>query len=104
MNLKDKVILVTGGAIGIGKSTILEFAKQGANVVINYNRSEKEALELLKEVEALNIKGIIIKADVSNDKEVKKLFNTAIDTFGKVDILVNNAGYTKSGNFSELDL
>ena len=77
MNLKNKTVLVTGGSIGIGRATVIEFAKAGANIVINYHKSEDEAKNLLSEIERFGVKGLKVKADVSNEQEVKKLFKKA---------------------------
>lgn len=88
-----KVVLVTGSSRGIGASTIVEFAKKGYNVVINYFNSEEEALALKKKVEEeYNTKALTIKADISIEEDVKRMVETAINEFGKIDVLVNNAG------------
>lgn len=89
----NKTVLVTGGSRGIGKSTVIEFAKKGYNVVINYLKSEEKALELKKEIEEnYGVKALIIKADVSNEEEVKNMVEKTIIEFGYIDCLVNNAG------------
>lgn len=88
----DKVVIVTGGARGIGKAIVLALAEAGYKIVLNYNKSEKEAIEIK---ELLTEKGQIVeiyKADVSKKEEVEGLVNFAIEKFGKVDVLVNNAG------------
>ena len=70
--MNEKVVLVTGSSKGIGKATIKEFASKGYNVVINYNKSEKEAIELKKDVEnEYKIRALAIKTDISNELEVK---------------------------------
>ena len=94
--MNKTVALVTGSNRGIGASCIREFAKQGANVVINYCHHEEEALELKKEVEEeYNVEALVIKCDVSNEEEVENMVNTIIDHFGGIDILVNNAGVSR---------
>ena len=91
MNFKDKVVLVTGSSRGIGRAIAIKFAKTGANIIINYNHNKEEA-EIVREViESYGVKCLIIKADISKEKEVKAMINTAITTFNKIDILVNNA-------------
>ena len=88
----DKVVVVTGGARGIGKAIVLALAEVGYKVVLNYNKSEKEALEIK---ELLTEKGQIVeiyKADVSKKEEVEALVNFTIQKFGKIDVLINNAG------------
>ena len=90
--MKKVVALVTGSNRGIGKSCIEEFAKQGANVVINYCHHEQEAKELEKYIkENYNVEVLTIKCDISNSDEVEEMINTVVDTFGGIDILVNNA-------------
>ena len=86
------VALVTGSNRGIGKSCIIEFAKAGIDVVINYCHHEDEALELEKFIKSnFNVRVMTIKCDVSKEDEVEMMVNTVIDNFGKIDILVNNA-------------
>ncbi len=97
MKLKDKVVLITGSSKGIGKATALLFAREGAKVIINYSKSEKEANEVLKEIGKIS-DSIVIKCDVSNESEVKKMFEKIIKKFGKLDILVNNAGVYIDGD------
>ncbi len=93
--LKDKVVLVTGSSRGIGRDTVLLCAQNRANVVINYNKSEKDALSLLSEVKKLGVKAVVIKADVSVEDEVKGMFRKVKEEFGRLDVLVNNAGIIK---------
>lgn len=88
-----KTVLVTGSSRGIGRETIIEFAKLGYNVVINYVNSKKEALELKFLVEEeYNVKALTINCDISNEEEVKSMVKEIIDNFNSIDILVNNAG------------
>ena len=100
--MKNKVALITGSSRGIGRATITEFAKKGYNVVINYKNSEKEATELKEQLQNdYNIKALAIKADVSNEEEVKKMVNIIISEFGHIDVLVNNAGIAIDKDFEE---
>ena len=88
-----KTVLITGASRGIGASCALEFAKNGYDVVINYLSSCESALELKKEIEnKYSVKVLLIKADVSNEQEVKNMVDTTINEFGHIDCLVNNAG------------
>ncbi|MDD2515768.1 MAG: SDR family oxidoreductase [Candidatus Gracilibacteria bacterium] len=91
LKFKDKVVLVTGSAKGIGKSIGLLFAQGGARVVINYLNSEKEAKETLNEINKIS-DGIILKCDVSQEIQVKEMIEKVIKEYGRLDILVNNAG------------
>ena len=92
MNLKNKVAIVTGGNSGIGMAIVLELAKQGANIVIDYvcHPEATEALE--KQVTALGDQAIGVEADVSKVADLQKLINAAVEKFGRVDVMINNAG------------
>jgi len=90
--MNDRYALVTGAAKGIGKSCVLHLAKMGINVAINYRSSKKEAELLLKEIEAIGVKGLIVKANVSDLNEVKNMTKSILCHFPRIDILVNNAG------------
>lgn len=98
--LKGKTALITGGATGIGRATALRLAKEGVNIVINYSRSEDDALKTMNDVKRFGAKAIIYKADVSSDNQVRQMIADAVNTFGKLHILVNNAGVT---DFVKLD-
>src|SRR4029077_3948457 len=92
MSLKGKVAIVTGGNSGIGLSIVLELAKQGANIVIDYVAHPEATEALEKQVAALGSQAIGVKADVSNVAELQTLIDTAVQRFGRLDIMVNNAG------------
>lgn len=93
MEINRKVVLITGASRGIGAATALEFAKKGYNVVINYLASEEKAIILKKEIEEnYQVRVLTIKADVSNEQEVKNMVEKTISEFGHIDCLVNNAG------------
>lgn len=95
--LKDKVAVITGSVRGIGRAIAMCFAKQGANVVINYSseKRKEEADQVVTEIKALGGKAIALCANVANSEEAKGLIEGTIAAFGKLDILVNNAGITK---------
>jgi 3-oxoacyl-[acyl-carrier protein] reductase len=90
-----KTAIVTGSSRGIGRAIAYEFAKNGYNVVINYNNSELESEQLVEEIRSMGVEAIAIKADVSNFDQAKFLVDKAIDNFGDIDVLVNNSGITK---------
>jgi len=90
--LQGQVALVTGGAKRLGRSISLALAGAGARVAVNYNTSEKEAADLVKEIQRQGSEAAAIQADVSRPGEVKKLVAAAEKQLGGVDILVNNAG------------
>lgn len=95
MNFDGKTVIVTGGSRGIGRAIALDFAKSGANVVVNYNRSADKAEAVVKEIEALGAKGLAVQCNVAVQEDVDNMLKSAVDTFGTVDMLVNNAGITK---------
>jgi len=92
MSLKGKVAIVTGGNSGIGLAIVLELARQGANIVIDYvvHPEATEALE--KQVIALGDRAIGVEADVSKVADLQKMISAAVKAFGRLDIMVNNAG------------
>lgn len=87
-----KVALITGASRGIGKAIAAELAKNGVNVVINFNRDEKEALGVVDEIKKLGGDGIAAKADVSNFDDCASMMEVIKKKFGYLDIIVNNAG------------
>ncbi len=95
--LKGKVALITGSDSGIGQATAIEFAKEGADVVITYHSDKEGAEQTLNGVEKAGRKGIIYKLDVSDEQNVEQMFDKAIEEFNTVDILVNNAGIDSAG-------
>lgn len=86
-----KVILVTGSAKGIGASLIEKFAKNNYDVVINYNKSEDEARKLQNKISKYNINSLLIKADITNELEVKNMIERILNKFNRIDIVINNA-------------
>jgi len=92
MNLKDKVAIVTGGNSGIGMAIVLELARQGANIVIDYVAHPEATEALEQQVHSLGDRVIGVMADVSRVDQLQTLINAAVKEFGRVDIMVNNAG------------
>lgn len=92
MKLEGKTAIVTGGNSGIGLAIVLELARQGANIVIDYVVHPETAEDLEKEVLALGAKAVSVHADVSNVAELQSLVDAAVKNFGRLDIMVNNAG------------
>ena len=89
--LSGKVALITGASRGIGRAIAIEFARQGANVIINYSTDYEGAKETLEEVKKLNGYGIIIKGDISSFEKCNVIVEETLKIMGKIDILVNNA-------------
>lgn len=92
MDLKGKVAIVTGGNSGIGAAIVLELAKHGANIVIDFRSHPESTNELEKKITALGDQAIGVEADVSKIQDLQLLMDSAVKKFGHVDILVNNAG------------
>ena len=95
MELEGHKALVTGGSRGIGRGIAIELARRGADVVINYNRSEGPALEVVAEIEQLGRKAFAIQADVSDFEQAGALVKGAVEALGGLNILINNAGITR---------
>jgi len=103
-DLAGKVAIVTGSATGIGAAVAEGLARRGANVVVNYTRSEAEARETAATVEKAGAQVRLVQADVAQDADCRKLAQAATEAWGRIDILVNNAGTTKFvANHADLD-
>nr|WP_202617812.1 enoyl-[acyl-carrier-protein] reductase FabL [Bacillus dakarensis] len=89
--MTQKVALITGSSRGIGKATAIRLAKEGYDIVINYARSKKGALETAQEIEALGRQALVIKANVGDVEKIKKMFQEINEVYGRLDIFVNNA-------------
>jgi 3-oxoacyl-[acyl-carrier protein] reductase len=102
LGLENKVVVVTASSKGLGFATALEFAKEGANVVIS-SRDKKNLVEASKNIKDI-AKGKIlaIKADLLDENDMENLFNKTIEEFGTVHILVNNTGGPKAGSFDNI--
>ena len=92
--LQGKVAIVTGGGTGIGKATSLLFAREGADVAVNYSRSRSDAEDTVSEIRQLGSQAIAVCADISNDAAVRSMVGNVVKTLGRLDILVNNAATT----------
>jgi 3-oxoacyl-[acyl-carrier protein] reductase len=103
MQLSGKTAIVTGSAVGVGRATVLELARRGANVVVNYSRSEEEAREALAQVQVLGAKALLVQADVSDDAQVRSMVERTVEEFGGLHVLVNNAATTHFVNFADLE-
>lgn len=100
--MNKKTALITGSSRGIGRAIAILFARNNYNVVINYNKSEKEAQELYDMLSKENLSVRIFKADVSNVQEANALVNYTIGQFENIDVLVNNAGISKPCLFTDI--
>lgn len=101
--LHRKVALVTGSGTGIGRACALRFAELGYDVVVNYSRSEAEALETLKGVEAAGAKGLLLQCNIGDDAAVRKMMAIIEEKLGGLDVLVNNAAMTHFIQHADLE-
>src|SRR5262245_43547007 len=97
MSFDSKVALVTGSGRGIGKAIALQFAREGADVVINFFRNRAPAEETAEAVRGMGRRALVVKADVGEESGIHALFEAIAAEFGGLDILVNNAasGYNR---------
>ncbi|MDA9411831.1 sugar dehydrogenase [Bradyrhizobium sp. CCBAU 45384] len=102
--LEGQPALVTGANSGIGRAVALGLAASGADVVVNYVVDPQAADDVAHKIEALGRKAITIKADVSNEEDVRSMFSSAIGHFGTLHIAVNNAGLQRDAPFHEMTL
>lgn len=103
--LDEKVVMVTGASSGIGREIALEFARQGADVVVHYNSGRERAHEVATAIEAMGGRALTVKADVRDDGELRSAVEEVESTFGRLDVLVNNAGDpVRRVPFRELDV
>ena len=100
--MKKKTVLITGGARGIGKAMSKAFAKEGYNVLVNFNKSENEAKELYTILNEKNFSVKLFKADISNREDVEDMVDYCIKEFGGLDVLVNNAGVSQDKLFTDI--
>src|SRR3954454_17741801 len=94
MSSERKVALVTGSATGVGRACAVRFAKLGYAVVVNYSKSEADARETVRLVEAAGASALLYKATVADEVQVQGMIARATTTFGRLDVLINNAGMT----------
>ena len=103
MNLESAVCIVTGSATGTGAACAIQLAKKGCRVVVNYTKSEQDAVRTLDACKAAGTDAIMVKADVSTDVDCRALAKAALDKWGRIDALINNAGITKFAAAADLD-
>lgn len=104
MRLKDKVAVVTGSSLGIGKAIALALAGEGATVVVNYRSHPEDAEAVVEQIEGSGGRALAARADVSDPDDVKNLMGRAVEEFGRVDVMVNNAGVEEKVPFLETPL
>lgn len=100
--LQDKVVVITGGASGIGAATARLFVSEGAKVaLVDLNEEKGKAFE--EELKALNNQTLFIKANITSEEDVANIFKQTVEAFGKVDVVFNNAGIGRVHPSHELD-
>jgi len=102
--LKGKTALITGASRGIGESIAIQFAKNNANVIINYYKDRTEAQGVVDKVKRFGVDSIAVQADVSKVEEVERMVRDIKEKFKKVDILVNNAGIIRDRTLKNMSL
>lgn len=90
-----RTAVVTGGSRGIGRAVCVALAKQGCRVVVNYCHGEAAAAQTVELCREQGVDAVAVQGDVSTAEGCKKLFDAAMEAYGRVDILVNNAGITR---------
>ncbi len=99
--LKDRVAIVTGSSRGVGKAIAVCFGGAECKIVVNYKTSGDKAQGVTREIEKSGGESIVVKADVTNEKDEKNMISETLQAFGEIDILVNNVGaYLRCGFFS----
>ncbi|KAJ4357902.1 uncharacterized protein N0V89_002479 [Didymosphaeria variabile] len=102
-DLKGRNVLVTGGSAGLGEIISISFAKEGANVAVNYFNRLEPAQNVVKECEKQGVKAVALKGDMSNTSECRRVVDETIKQLGGIDIVIANAGWTRFSNFTDLD-
>jgi 3-oxoacyl-[acyl-carrier protein] reductase len=100
--LEGKAAVVTGGGRGVGRAICLGFAKEGANVVVNYATRDQPALEVVDMIQKMGRKAVAVKGNVAVKADAERIIQAAVQNFGTVDILVNNAGTTKPAMLTKM--
>ena len=101
-NLEQAVALVTGSARRVGRAIALEFARQGANVVIHHSNSSEDAQSAAEEARALGVQAMVVRANQADQGEVRAMFEAVHEHFGRLDVLINSAASFKKGDFLEI--
>lgn len=103
MDLRGKVVVVTGASSGFGKGVALKMADEGANVVLAARRDDL-LQQIASDCQARGVQAVVVKTDVSREDDVAKLAKAATDRFGRIDVWINDAGVGAIGRFEEIPL
>jgi glucose 1-dehydrogenase len=104
VQLENKVAIVTGASLGLGRAIAIAFAKEGAAVTVDYRSHPDEAKEVVERIEDAGGKGLSVRADVTKPEDVANLVRKPVEEFGQLDIMVNNAGIEHKMPFLETPL
>ena len=104
VDVDNKVVLITGASRGIGNHLAISLAQEGARVVINYNCHYSNAVKTLNQINQYNNDCMIIRADVTNEMDVKNMRDSVINRYGCIDVLINNAGVCIDGPAINMEL
>ena len=99
--MERKTVLITGASKGLGAAIAKVFASHNHNIILNYNNSEEEAFKLAEELKKFNVEVLPVKADITNEDEIKHMVNISINKFRKIDVLINNAGIALDTTFED---
>ena len=102
MDLNGRVALVTGGGTGVGRAIVLQLARLGAAVAVNYSKSKDEAEATAKEAQGCGVRALAVQADVADESQVLRMVEQVGRQLGPVEILVNNAAFTRFTDLSDL--
>jgi len=102
VSVEDKVILITGASVGIGRGAAIGLGQRGAKIGINYRTHRAEAETALDDIRHAGSEGCLVQADVSEPEDVKRMVDTVRETFGRIDVLINNAGVYPRQPFAEM--
>lgn len=103
MDFKDKIVLITGASSGIGKEAAIQFAKNGANVILVARRKQKLE-QIADDLKKYNISILVCECDVSDKLQVENMAKLVLEKYGSIDILVNNAGFAIYGSIFDLTI
>jgi glucose 1-dehydrogenase len=104
IGFKDRVVVVTGASLGIGRAAAVAFGRAGAKVVVNYRSHANQAEEVVNLIRSAGSQAIAVQADVADQAAVERLISHAVKEFGKVDVAVSNAAYSDRDLFYQADM
>jgi pteridine reductase len=102
VELRGKTILITGAAKRVGREVAFTLARRGANIVVHYRSSASQAKQVVDELQAMGVKAIALRAELSRSGEVSRMVRQVIKDFGRVDVLVNNAAVFPKTHFGKI--